>query len=52
MKEVSLGLQMVLVVDLAEHGAFINVLSAKCSVVKTAVAVELGGTERNKQQRR
>lgn len=52
MKEVPLGLQAALVVNLAEHTAFVNDLSAKCSAVKPAVAVELGGTERNKQQRR
>lgn len=51
MKDVSLGLQMALVVNLAKHGAFINELSAICSVVKTAIAVELGDTERNEQQR-
>lgn len=52
MKEVSFGLPMALVVNLAEDAAFINDLSAKCTVVKPAVAVELGGTERNEQQRR
>lgn len=52
MKEVSPGLQMVLVVNLSEHGAFINDLSAKARVVKPAVTVELGGTEWNEQQRR
>lgn len=47
MKKVTLGLQMVLVVNLAEHGAFINDLS----IVRPAVTVELGGTERNEQQK-
>lgn len=51
-EQTSLGLQTVLVVNLDEHAAFLNDLSAKCSVVKPAVAVELGGTERNEQQRR
>lgn len=48
MKKVTLGLQTVLVVNLAEHGAFINDLS----IVRPAVTVELEGTERNEQQRR
>jgi len=52
MKEVSRGLQMAVVVSLAKHHAFINDLSAKSSIVKPAVTVKLGRTERNQQQSR
>lgn len=43
---------MLQMVNLAKCGTFINDLRAKFCVVRAAVAVELGGTGRNEQQRR
>lgn len=42
----------VLVENLAEHGTCLNDVSAKCSIVKPEVTVELGGTVKNEHQKR
>lgn len=41
-----------LVAELAQRAAFLSDLSAKCGVAKPAVTMELGGTERNEQQKK